>query len=231
MLKTKFNEICNKVINELEGGYYHPQMLKDGRIKDKRYSTSGETLFGIDRLNSPDLNKTSFGKEFWNIIDTADAKNKWKWNFFGGTLETKLKNLASEMIFTRFENWVKTYKVSNELIKQIELSDALKFHFIYACWNGNGWFSRFTKSLNTATATGKYTLQELEAKAIQDRIETKNSLIMQGAYKIKKLFNFVLAKANEYQKKNPEISIVIVLLILAALFFIFKKIFKRVRQK
>ena len=37
------------IIDKLEGGYYHPDMLEDGRIKDSRYSASGETMMGIDR--------------------------------------------------------------------------------------------------------------------------------------------------------------------------------------
>jgi hypothetical protein len=39
----------NIIIEKLEGGYYHPDMLTDGRIKDGRYGGSGETMFGIDR--------------------------------------------------------------------------------------------------------------------------------------------------------------------------------------
>jgi hypothetical protein len=46
----KFDKITSLVIDKLEGGYYHPNMLIDGRVKDIRYSGSGETMFGIDRL-------------------------------------------------------------------------------------------------------------------------------------------------------------------------------------
>ena len=31
-----FSKVVSEVIDKLEGGYYHPDMLKDGRVRDKR---------------------------------------------------------------------------------------------------------------------------------------------------------------------------------------------------
>ena len=45
-----YNEVVIKVIKYLEGGYYHPDMLKDGRIKDSRYGASGETTMNLIKL-------------------------------------------------------------------------------------------------------------------------------------------------------------------------------------
>jgi len=33
-----FYNLSKVVIDKLEGGYFHPDMLKDGRVKDSRYS-------------------------------------------------------------------------------------------------------------------------------------------------------------------------------------------------
>ena len=76
--KDKFKQITNMVIDSLEGGYYHPDMLKDGRVKDARYGASGETMFGIDRL-AGNSDKTPQGKAFWKIMDDAGARKNWKW--------------------------------------------------------------------------------------------------------------------------------------------------------
>ena len=95
-----FNTIVEDVINNLEGGYYHPDMVKDGRLKSSNtMGDSGETMFGMDRKYGKDFAKSAAGVEFWGIIDDADAKNKWKWNYKGGNLEPRLKELVSKMIF------------------------------------------------------------------------------------------------------------------------------------
>jgi len=46
------------IIRDLEGGYFHPYMLVDGRIPSKGsslYRTSGETYGGLDRHAGHDL--------------------------------------------------------------------------------------------------------------------------------------------------------------------------------
>jgi hypothetical protein len=78
-----FKEVATSVIANLEGGYYHPNMLKDGRVKDGRYGTSGETMFGIDRKNGTDYQKASpvAWNQFFGELDKANAADKWRWNY------------------------------------------------------------------------------------------------------------------------------------------------------
>ena len=83
------------IINNLEGGYYHPNMLQDGRVTDQRYASSGETMFGIDRKNAPPVvQATPEWAQFWGLIDGADAKDNWTWNYMGGDLAPQLEQLA-----------------------------------------------------------------------------------------------------------------------------------------
>ena len=47
-----FNDSTKLVIDQLEGGYFNPAWHNVG---DPRYSTSGETMFGLDRHAGFDL--------------------------------------------------------------------------------------------------------------------------------------------------------------------------------
>ena len=192
-----FKNIVFKVIDELEGGYYHPNMLQDGRVKDQRYKNSGETMFGIDRVRGGLINNSIAGKKFWAIIDNADARNKWKWNFKGGELEPQLKELAAEMIQPLFNSLSSSYLTQKA--KDIVNNNAvLLFHFIYATYNGSGWFKKFATDITTAIASGITDPVQLAKIAINSRTKeglTKgskpNSLIAQGGAKIAKMFNIV----------------------------------------
>jgi len=185
-----FKDQVIKVIDKLEGGYYHPNMLLDGRVKDKRYSKSGETMFGIDRLRGGSINSTSAGKRFWMLIDQANASKLWKWNYKGGSLEPELKSLASEMIKPLFNNLSKSY-LSNKAIEIVNNSEALLFHFIYATYNGSGWFKKFANDITTAISSGIIDPVQLINVAINSRTkeglkpgDPPNSLIAQSGRKI-----------------------------------------------
>lgn len=193
--KAKFEKLSSIVIDKFEGGYYHPNMLIDGRIKDNRYAGSGETMFGIDRLKGGTINTTESGKQFWNLIDRAGAVNNWKWNFTGGTLKPALQKLASNMILALYNAYVKLYLKSPELINIIENDDRLLFNFIYATWNGSGWFKKFATDVIDAFNKGVKNPNELYLIVINSRINEglkkgskPNSLIAQGGEKIAKLF-------------------------------------------
>jgi hypothetical protein len=192
-----FKNIVFKVIDQLEGGYYHPKMLQDGRVKDQRYKNSGETMFGIDRLNGGSINNSLAGKKFWAIIDQAGAGDKWKWNYKGGQLEAPLKELAAEMIQPIYNNLSASY-LTQKAKDIVNNNAALLFHFIYATYNGSGWFKKFATDITTAIASGITDPVQLAKIAINSRTKeglTKgskpNSLIAQGGAKIAKMFNIV----------------------------------------
>ena len=197
MTDQDFNTIVGQVIDQLEGGYYHPDMLKDGRVKDARYGSSGETMFGIDRLNGGSLNTSPAGIEFWNLIDTAKASQTWKWNYKGGDLAPKLKTLVGEMMKPTYETLSKTY-LSSEAKQLVDSDKRLTFNFVYAVWNGAGWFKGFATKVNAAVASGTTDLNKLYDIVIQARTTSTNSLMSQGGKKIEEFLksSFFFVKRN-----------------------------------
>jgi hypothetical protein len=173
--KDIFDNATKLVIDNFEGGYYHPYMINDLRLKTNEkqrnfLKNSGETMFGLDRsaghslyYSSPkktdnvieNLNYIPFYKfknqasqDFWSILDKNNASKTWKWNYYGGTNENKLKKLASTILFPQFNLYVNQFKWSDKA-KNIVFNDPkLLFHFIYAIWNGSGFFQKWSKKLN-----------------------------------------------------------------------------------
>jgi hypothetical protein len=177
---TDFEKEVNKVIDNLEGGYYHPSMNKSNMGK------SGETMMGMDRKYGAGFAQTSAGKEFWKLIDDANAKNNWKWNYMGGPLESKLRKLVVKMIQPEYERLSNSY-LSEEAREIVSKSPNLMFHFIYATWNGSGWFQKFAKKINDAVDKGVTKISDLESIAMKSRKESGNSIIASGGQKISKL--------------------------------------------
>lgn len=214
-IPKNFIDSTKLVIDQLEGGYFNPAWHNVG---DKRYSTSGETMFGLDRLQGKQ-ETTAKGKEFWSLIDKNKSKEVWKWNYKGGNLGNKLKDLAVEIMYPLYSNNAKLYL--NDKAKQIiEKDPALLFHFIYATWNGPGWFKKFATDINTAVNNG---VTNLQAVAINSRTKEglkkgsqPNSLIAQGGEKIKKLFATLV-------KNKPNNTTLILIVFVVAGYFLYKK--------
>ena len=172
-----FEEITDKVISALEGGYYHPNMNKGAM------GNSGETMMGIDRRHGGDINTSPDGKEFWTIIDDAGASSKWKHNYMGGSLEPKLRSLVAKMMKPFFLKNMNNY-LSPEARKIVESNPNLMFHFVYSTWNGPGWFRKFATKINDAVKKGITDPNKLIEIAIRSRIDSGNSIIAQGGKKI-----------------------------------------------
>jgi hypothetical protein len=149
---------------------------------------SGETMFGMDRKYGKDFAKSAAGVEFWGIIDDADAKNKWKWNYKGGNLEPRLKELVSKMIKPVFDSLSNRY-LSKEAQQIVKNNPKLTFNFAYATWNGPGWFQKFAKKVNDAVKDGVTDPEELAKVAIDARLNSGNSIIAQGGKKVSKVMD------------------------------------------
>lgn len=181
--------VINTIIDNLEGGYYHPDMLSDGRVRDSRYGNSGETMFGIDRKMGPE-SKTPKGLEFWALIDAQDARNKWQnEQGFGKrkidpALDAKLRSLVAEMIKPFFDQYTRRY-LTPEAANIVSQSPALTFHFAYAVFNGSGHFQKFARVINGAVANGNTDPKSLLELAMDDRMAATNSLMKQVAPKVK----------------------------------------------
>jgi len=191
-----FNVVCSKVIAELEGGYYHPDMLADGRIKDGRFSASGETMYGIDRKTGGTINTTAEGKKFWALIDAKGARTAWKYNFLpNDPLKTQLYRLCCAMIKRNYDSFLKTYVGNEEVITAINSDGRLMFNFVYATWNGPGWFQGWAGEIKSKYLGGMKDTGELASYFVKRRIsnngiignKSNNSLIAQGGKKIAKI--------------------------------------------
>lgn len=184
---TDFDKIISAIVDNLEGGYYHPNMLSDGRVKDVRYENSGETMFGLDRLRGGELNEMPEGQQFWALIDKANASTKWPWNYKGGVLASQLKSLLSKLMQKQYLKY--SGYLTEESRNIINKSTKLTFNFVYATFNGVKWFQRFARQINGLVAKGVTNPEELANKMIDSRLESGNSLIAQGGKKIKSIIN------------------------------------------
>jgi hypothetical protein len=189
-----FEAAAKAVIVNLEGGYYN-----GGGNGDPRYNTSGETMFGIDRLRKGDCNAC---KRFWKIMDDNNARTKWPWLYVPkDPIKTQLFNLTVEIQKPDYDKWTKTW-VKAEVKALIESDGRLYYNMIYASWNGSGWFKGFATLLNNAYNKGSKTSDALVDIITKERISGgyeayklgtgKNlgsksaSLISQTGYKIAK---------------------------------------------
>ena len=193
--KDSFSKITGMVIAELEGGYYHPDMLKDKRVKDGRFAGSGETMFGMDRRTGTDFANTAAGKEFWSIIDNENARENWRHGYSGGKHAAKLKQLVIDQIKPFYDKFINRY-LTNDAKEIVKKSGKLQFHFIYATWNGEGWFKKFATDINDAVNNGITLPKQLERVAIDSRTkeglkkgQSPNSLIAQGGQKVENIFS------------------------------------------
>lgn len=207
--KNKFKTVTQLVIEKLEGGYYNPAWHSTG---DARYGSSGETMFGIDRVAGGSINDTTAGKKFWGIIDKVKTPKTWKWNYKGGDLAPQLKDLVVEIMYPVYENNAKNY-LTPQSKAIVDSDNRLLFHFIYASWNGAGWFKKFASDINKAVSIGITDTDKLSQIAIDSRTKEglksgskPNSLIAQGGRKIADLFSSlkdVAKETEEVVKKNP----------------------------
>lgn len=170
-----FDEMTKLVINKIEGGYYNP----DWHYK-KAMGRSGETMFGIDRKHGGNLNTSPAGVEFWSIIDKNKSKDVWKHGYRGGDLENQLRDLVVKIMKPHYTTLSEKYLTSEA--RQIVNSDnPLLFHFIYASWNGSGFFKKFAEKINKAVKDGVTSREELRDLAIESR---KESAVARSANKI-----------------------------------------------
>lgn len=208
--QARYKSIVGLIIDQLEGGYYHPDMMLRDPVKFAQYGFSGETMFGIDRRAGGAINTTSAGKKFWAIVDGAGARNNWPWNYGGGNLRQSLKDGAADIMYPEYERMAKKY-VSAKSKAIIDSDDRLLFNFIYATWNGEGWFKRFSNDFNAATAKGITDKDELVKVAVASRTSSSNSLIRQSGNKISSFINSINLAAAKYIKENPIKTIIVVL--------------------
>jgi hypothetical protein len=170
-----FDEMTKLVINKIEGGYYNPDWHYQ-----KAMGRSGETMFGIDRKHGGNLNTSPAGVEFWSIIDKNKTKDVWKHGYRGGELENQLRDLVVKIMKPHYTALSEKY-LTDEARQIVNSDNPLLFHFIYASWNGPGFFKKFAEKINKAVKDGVTSREELRDLAIESR---KESAVARSANKI-----------------------------------------------
>ena len=90
-----------------------------------------------------------------------------------------------------YESNMKKYLADPTIQKIIESDGRLLFNFVYACWNGPGWFRGWAREIKKAYKSGKTTSEELTKYFVAMRVNSTNSLISQGGSKIKSLVGLI----------------------------------------
>jgi hypothetical protein len=193
-VESKWMDVTKKVIDNFEGGYWNYWQCKN-HPWHSMYKKSGETMFGLDRKAGNIENLGSEGKEFFRLIDEEKKKlgmsdfcSKWTYNYRGGDLEEKLKNLASKVMFKEYEKNMSNYVKNPETKKRIEGNPGLLLHMSYATWNGPGHFQKFAKKLETAVKEGKSD-EELLDIAKNDRTNTFTGAWAKATTKVNSLID------------------------------------------
>lgn len=187
--KEKFVELTQLVIDGLEGGYYRPDMKAKFNAKSQAaLGDSGETLFGLDRKHGSQLAKYPEWAQFWGLVDADRKANPayWKYQYRGGWLEPKLKPLAASIMYQWFLYLASKYLKETDL-KAIANDDRLLIHFSYASWNGQGWFQRYAKALQSAVKSNT-DKESIYNQAIKARTESSNAVIRQQGQNMLALF-------------------------------------------
>jgi hypothetical protein len=111
----------------------------------------------------------------------------------GGPYESQLRNLAAEMIKGDYITNVNNY-LSPESQQIVNSSAKLTFDFIYASYNGSGWFRRFANEMNNSVANGTTDPEELSRRMIASRKSSSNNLIAKSGRKIEQIVGGSMAE-------------------------------------
>lgn len=174
------DEMLAKEKQYLGGGYYCKEMFSDGRLNPdpdtlKLYANSGETFLDLDRVAGGTLNTSIAGKKFWAIIDAAGWRTNIKipWNYMGGDLHDELVDLLRQIIKPTHVYLLNTH-LSPKSLAIVMADQRLYFNFLYAVFNGPGWFSYFADAMNIyVDKQGITDPKILMDKMIMERINNK----------------------------------------------------------
>lgn len=187
---NSFKEAVSIISNELEGGYYHPIMKEKNPSKYGVMGKSGETMFGMDRKHGEQENYSA-GREFWKIVDSFNPKDNWEYGYMLNDkpeVRSQLEDLIVEIMKPQFESLIAKY-LSDESRELVLNDPKLFFNFVYATYNGSGWFQGFAKKFNTKVAEGERDIEALRDYALQIRKEASHSLIRRSGNKIERIFD------------------------------------------
>ena len=167
------------VIDNFEGGYYHPQMkeyLKGGEnMKD-----SGETMYGIDFKHSGSLGQSQFAQEVHDyfapyvakVTNNASAMKIYNDKANGkktcpASYGQKWRPMVAQLMLNLFKQY---FSQLNAGAQQMVLNDkSLMLQFWYAVWNGAGRFQKFAQIMNAAYNNGERNPQNINILILNER--------------------------------------------------------------
>lgn len=196
-----FKTIADNIIQYIEGGYFHPDMAADGRMKfrteeiRKTYLKSGETLYGIDRktFNPNEAYKVSKQAEdldfikFWELVDQYKLRQIIRrWNSFPDLDKDKILRGLLYKFQNRWYTFLLNRYLTNEAKQLVKDYPGLKLQMIYSSWNGSGFFQKFGRIINQNTTA--------DPDIIYDKIQQARMLeaevIRNGVPKLDRVANF-----------------------------------------
>ena len=134
--------------------------------------------------------KNKEAKEFWTTIDKLNARKNWRYNYLPtGELKDKLQALTAEIMYPNYQKFANRY-LSQKSKEIVEKDNRLLFNFIYATWNGEGWFKTFAQKMNDAVNSGIQDTDKLTKIVLNARINNEHpkeyarKLISEGGVKI-----------------------------------------------
>ena len=183
--------LTNAIIDNIEGGYYHPDMKSNLRNGD-RLGDSGETMFGIDRrAGAPQFTtKTADAVAFWNLVDDYYGTHHSDTAYYGDKADGRrvpanvgiqLRYYVSEMIEDAYDDW--NDYLSDGAKRIVENDPRLMLQFWYAVWNGPGNFQKFANLVNAAYSNGERSALAFW-NLIQNARRSRGGLFAEGADKL-----------------------------------------------
>lgn len=168
----KLSDYTDIIIAYLEGGYYHPNMKSKLRNGSKM-GNSGETMFGLDRVNGkPGV--TTYWNPFWQIVDEWYSDKHDDTSYYqhkaDGTkgipaeVGEQLRDLTNQEMARRFDYYMnKTMFFPDNESSAIYLSDKEKnyiyshpsilLNMYYATWGGTERFKQLAAALHEILKT------------------------------------------------------------------------------
>ena len=188
--------LTDLIINNIEGGYYHPDMQTANPAKFAVMGISGETMYGLDRKNGAGsaVTNSDAGKKFWALMDQYYGAHHGDVSWYGDMADGKrvpasvgqqLRQYTHEIISQMYNTYAGKY-LSDGAWSVIMNSPQLQLQFLYAVWNGPGHFKTFADLVNAAYANGTRAAAALY-QLVSDARRAKGGLFAIGADKLDKI--------------------------------------------
>lgn len=176
---TTARQFTDIVIDNFEGGYYHPNLkayLKGG----EKMGISGETMYGVDFEHGGSLGQSQFAQEVHNffapyvaqVTDNASAVRIYNDKANGKKVAPKeygerWRPMVAQMMLNLFKQY---FSYLSPGAQQMVLNDnALMLQFWYAVWNGETRFKKFADIMNAAYNGGERNPQTINILILNER--------------------------------------------------------------